>query len=112
LRDVNDCNWNQLYAIYAQVNGEKEGGRKLLQYLPTSYRGIFVSLNARKVPCAANAITIGRAPKALNVRKFSAVHVLDESIQNGTDDANKIYIQSKDYTSNIQLYKGKEDTQR
>jgi hypothetical protein len=58
---------------------EKEGGRKLLQYLPTTYRGIFVSLNRRKVPCAANAITIGRAPKALNVRKCSAGPRIGES---------------------------------
>jgi hypothetical protein len=50
----------------------EEGGRKLLQYLPTAYRGIFVTLNPQNVPRAANAITIGRAPKALNVRKCSA----------------------------------------
>lgn len=56
-----------------------EGGRKMLQYLPTANRGVFVSLNPRKVPCAANAITIGRAPKALNVRKCWAGPCIGES---------------------------------
>jgi len=69
---------------------EREGGKKLLQYLPTAYRGVFVSLNPRNVPCAANAITIGRAPKALNVRKLSAGSRIGESCT-----AYKIYIQSK-----------------
>jgi len=38
-----------------------------------------VSLNPRKVPCAASAITIGGAPKALQVRNCSAGTRIGES---------------------------------
>lgn len=44
-----------------------------------AYRGVFVSLNPRKVPCAASAITMGGAPNALQERKFSAGTRIGES---------------------------------
>lgn len=50
-----------------------------MQYLPTANKGVFVSLNPRKVPCAASAITIGGAPKALWERNCSAGTRIGES---------------------------------
>jgi hypothetical protein len=58
----------------------KERKRKtVLQYLPMAYKGVFVSINPRNVPCAASAITMGGAPKALKVRNCSAGTRIGES---------------------------------
>lgn len=51
----------------------------MYQYLPIAYRGVLVSLNPRKAPCAASAITMAGEPKALKVRKFSAGIRIGES---------------------------------
>ena len=68
-----------------------------MQYLPTAYRGVFVSLNPRKVPCAANAITIAGAPKALSIRKSSAGPRMGESCTayKRINDTTKIFTKSK-----------------
>lgn len=47
--------------------------------MPIAYKGVFVSINPRKAPCAASAITMGGAPKALKLRKFSAGTLIGES---------------------------------
>ena len=60
-------------------NNETERERKHQQHLPMAYRGVFVSVNPRNVPCTANAITIAGAPKALIVRKCSAGSRMGES---------------------------------
>lgn len=44
-----------------------------------AYKGVFVSIKPRKAPCAASAITMGGAPKALDARKFSAGTRIGES---------------------------------
>jgi len=74
----------------------------LLKYLPTAYRGVFVSKNPRKVPCAANASTIAGAPKALNERNCSAGPRIGESCTAYKSLKKKICKQ--DYTSKTQLY--------
>lgn len=48
-------------------------------FLPIAYRGVFVSINPRNEPCAASAITIGGAPKALKVRNCWAGSHIGES---------------------------------
>lgn len=47
-----------------------------------AYKGVFVSLNPRNVPCAASAITIGGAPNALRERNCSAGIRIGESYSN------------------------------
>lgn len=58
---------------------DKYEEKRVLQYLPIAYKGVFVSINPRKAPCAASAITMGGAPKALKLRKFSAGTLIGES---------------------------------
>lgn len=50
-----------------------------LKYAPIAYKGVLVSFSPRKVPCAASAMTIGGAPKALIVRNSSAGWRIGES---------------------------------
>ncbi len=43
-----------------------------LMSLPMTYRGVFVSLNPRKIPCMAKDRRTAGAPSDLNFKYFSA----------------------------------------